>query len=128
MGVKDGLASLQESSVTFSGTDFQGGTGSFTGINGITSLNFPAGYIGSPILGNTTIMAGTVTTSGGLAADGVITFGSRFAIAPTAVWIIPLASVAVGGPFTTGIAAGSATFRAGSNVAHGWIAIGSGRI
>lgn len=128
MALKDGLASLEELSSTFSGTLFQGGTGSFAAINGVTTVNSPTAYIGSPIAGNVTIQAGTVTGSGGLAADSFITFGSTFAAAPTAVFMIPLASVAVGGPNIIAIAAGSASFRAGSNVAHGWIAIGSGRI
>lgn len=87
--------------------------------DGLTSLEVNTTSTGK------VVQFGTVTPSGGITADAIVTFGENFLSAPTSITITPLGSLAAGlGPYVTGIAAGSFTMRGGSNISHAWIAIG----
>lgn len=129
----DGIPSTQELSEQVSGTNIQGTTGTFVSLsltNGVSgtnvSLEYPVAYTGSPVVGNNAIQYGTANAAG-IANAVTVSFGKAFAAAPQVV-VSATGSVAVG-LYVAGVSAGSFVFNgAGSNIAHSWFAMGSGRI
>lgn len=137
MGLKDGLASLELNSTTFSGTNAQFSAGqidtSEIGSGAILEVNISGAQVGaakqsfigtgSPTGYGLSVQCGSSTFTN---TAVTVTFGTAFAAAPIAT-ITLLASGANHG-YVTGTAAGSFVALGESGINFSWIAVGSGDI
>lgn len=141
---KDGISSTEYLVTTTSGTNSQFTSGNYARLDATTaaittltvtnalsgtnvSLEYPVAYTGSPIVGNLAMQVGTATPADVALA---IVFPKPFAAAPKVI-VSPLASTGsiASQSYVSGtISTGSFMLMGGSNVAHTWLAIGSGRI